>query len=36
MPQLDYTYWTDCGAFPAGNSKHQVGDSIEIKIITIK
>jgi hypothetical protein len=33
MPQLDKTYWTDCGTFPAGNTNLQVGDSIEIKII---
>lgn len=33
MPQLDKTYWTDCGVFPAGNTNHQIGDSIEIKII---
>lgn len=33
MPQLDYTYHTSCGPIPAGNTKYQVGDSIEIKII---
>ena len=36
MPQLDYTYHTPCGPMPAGNTKHQVGDSIEIKIIYSK
>lgn len=36
MPQLDYTYHTPCGPIPAGNTKHQVGDSIKIKIITYK
>lgn len=33
MPQLDYTYHTSCGPIPAGNTKHKVGDSIEIKIV---